>query len=126
MMFAVVTCFGVVGIKIPFVKCVVRTGDFYTNISIGRRRTDVLIPPLSTVRCDLYRVFRRMPTPIVRLLIVTVLSLGKLVCIKLCKLRDVCVCVCVCVCMCVCVCVCMYVCMCVCVCVCMYVWFWLT
>jgi len=39
MMFAVVTCFGVVRMKVLFIKCVVRTGDFCTNASIGRGRT---------------------------------------------------------------------------------------
>lgn len=45
MMFAVVTCFGVVGMKVLLIKYIVRTGGFCTNISIGRRRTDVLILP---------------------------------------------------------------------------------
>jgi hypothetical protein len=39
MLFAVVTYFGVVRIKVIFIKCVVRTGDFCTNASIGRGRT---------------------------------------------------------------------------------------
>jgi hypothetical protein len=39
MMFAVVTCFGVVRMKVLFIKCAVRTCDFCTNASIGRGRT---------------------------------------------------------------------------------------